>query len=166
MQGLYQREAEELSWCSSCSNSLWQGWSCRLVYCPGGNATDPIWRVLSSSLGISSWTPLKTQDSNPNPNPLTNQLWCRSLLLSNLTSSLTQPLPTLNHLCHSKTDARFMQDGRKAVWSISYVSDRILLHIVLLKCSHVQIAFLKFTVCDNQTLVRCIPIAAVAVHLT
>ena len=24
--------------------------------------------------------------------------------------------------CHSKSDARFMQDGRKAVWSIPYVS--------------------------------------------
>ena len=32
-------------------------------------------------------------------------------------------------------------------------------------CPHVQIAFLKFTSCDNQALVRCIPIAAVAVHL-
>ena len=29
----------------------------------------------------------------------------------------------------------------------------------------VQIAFLKFTSCDNQALVGCIPIAAVAVHL-
>ena len=43
------------------------------MYCPGGNATDPIWRVLASSLGISSWTPLKPQHSNPNP--LANQLW-------------------------------------------------------------------------------------------
>ena len=41
------------------SNSLWQGWSCGLVHCPGGNATDPIWRVLVSSDGISSLTPLK-----------------------------------------------------------------------------------------------------------
>ena len=57
-------------------------------HCPGGNATDPIWRVLASSLGISSWIPLKPQHSNPNPNP----------------------------------DARFMQDGRKAVWSIAYIS--------------------------------------------
>ena len=45
------------------------------MHCPGGNATDPIWRVLASSLGISSWTPLKRQHSNPNPNPLANQLW-------------------------------------------------------------------------------------------
>ena len=28
-----------------------------------------IWRVLASSDGISSWTPLKPQHSNPNPNP-------------------------------------------------------------------------------------------------
>ena len=46
------------------------------MYCPGGNATDLIWRVLASSDGISSWTPLKSQHSNPNPNPLANQLLC------------------------------------------------------------------------------------------
>ena len=110
-----------MSWCPSWSNSLWQGWSCGLVHCPGGNATDPIWRVLVSSQGISSWTPLKPQHSNPNP--LANQLWCiDSLLLPYLSSSLTDSLPSLNLLCHSKTDARFMQDGRKAVWTIPYAS--------------------------------------------
>ena len=41
-QGLDYREAEELSWFPSCSNSLWQGWSCGLVHCPSGNATNPI----------------------------------------------------------------------------------------------------------------------------
>ena len=62
-----------------------------------------------------------------------------------------------------------MQDAPKAVWSIPYVFvaffpslNSILLHIVLLKC---QIAFLKSTSCDNQDLVGCIPIAAVAVLL-
>ena len=73
-------KAEELSWCPSCSNSLWHGWSCGLVYCPGGNDTDPISRVLASSDGISSWTPLKSQHSNPNPNSLANQLWCIDFL--------------------------------------------------------------------------------------
>ena len=65
-----------------------------------------------------------------------------------------------------------MQDALKAVWSIPYVSVAFfpslkhnLLHIILLKCPHVQIAFLQFTSCDNQALVGCIPIAAVAVHL-
>ena len=69
-----------MSWPPFCLNSLWQGWSCGLVHYPGGNATDPIWRVLASSLGISSWTPLKPQHSNPNPNPLANQLWSIDLL--------------------------------------------------------------------------------------
>ena len=45
-----------------------------------------------------------------------------SLLLPRLSSSLTNSLPSLNLLCHSKTDARFMQDGRKTVRSIPYVS--------------------------------------------
>ena len=73
-QGLDYRDGAELSWCPSCSNSLWQGCSCGLVHCPGGNATDPIWRVQASTDGISSWTPLKPQNSNPtpNPNPLAN----------------------------------------------------------------------------------------------
>ena len=48
------------------------------MHCPGGNATDPIWRELASSDGISSWTPLKPQHSNPNT--LTNQLWCIDFL--------------------------------------------------------------------------------------
>ena len=65
-----------------------------------------------------------------------------------------------------------MQNGRKVVWSISYVSvaffqflNRILLHIFLLMCPHVQIEFLKFNSCDNRALVGCIPIAAVDVDL-
>ena len=77
-QGLDYREDEELSWCPSWSNSQWQGWSCRLVHCPGGNATDLIWRVLASSLGISSWTPLKPQHNNPNR--LATQVWCIDFL--------------------------------------------------------------------------------------
>ena len=68
----------KLSWCPSWSNSLWQGWSCGLVHCPGGNVTEPIWRVLASSYGISCWTPLKPQHSNPNR--LANQVWCIDFL--------------------------------------------------------------------------------------
>ena len=55
------------------------------MYCPSGNATDPIWRVLAYSDGISSWTPLKPQHSNPNP--LANQLWCIDFL--------TPPIPLI-----------------------------------------------------------------------
>ena len=45
-----------------------------------------------------------------------------SLLLPHLSSSLTDSLPSLKLLCYSKTDAWFMQDAPKAVWSIPYVS--------------------------------------------
>ena len=84
---------------------------------------NPIWRVLASSDSISFWTLLKPQHSNPNPkpNPFANQLWSIDFL-PHLSSSLTDFLASLNLLCHSETDARFMQDGRKAVWSIPYVS--------------------------------------------
>ena len=96
-QGLDYREAEELSWCPSWSNSMWQGWSCGLVHCSGGNATDPIWRVQASSDGISSWTPLKPQHSNPNPNPkpLANQLWCIDFLTPPTPLILTHRLPAI-----------------------------------------------------------------------
>ena len=57
------------------------------MHCPRGNATDPIWRVLTSFDGISSWTPLKPQHSNPNP--LTNQLW--------FIDFLTPPTPLIPH---------------------------------------------------------------------
>ena len=90
-QGLDYSEGEELSWCPSWSNSLWQGWSCGLVYCPGGNVTDPIWRVLASSDGISSWTPLKPQHSNPNH--LANQLWCIDFLTPPTPLTIPHRLP-------------------------------------------------------------------------
>ena len=44
-----------------------------------------------------------------------------SWLLPHISSSLTDSLPALNLVCHSKTDAQFMQDAPKAVWSISYI---------------------------------------------
>ena len=86
-------EYKELCWCPSWSNSLWQRWSYGLVYCPGGNATDPIWRVLASSLGISCWTPLKPQHSNPNPNPSANQLWCIDFISPPTPLSIRHRLP-------------------------------------------------------------------------
>ena len=35
------------------------------MHCPDGNAADLTWRVLAFSDGISSWTPLKPQNSIP-----------------------------------------------------------------------------------------------------
>ena len=90
-----------------------------------------------------------------------------SLLLPHLSSFPTDSLSSLNLLCHSKTDARFMQDGQKAVWRIPYVSvaffPSLKLNFIAYRSS--KIAFLKLTICDNQALEECIPIAAVAVHL-
>ena len=44
------------------------------------------------------------------------------LLLPHLLSPLGDPLPFLNRLCYSKTDARFMPGCPKAVWRFPYVS--------------------------------------------
>ena len=96
-------------------NSLRHGWSYRIVHCPGGNATPPIWRVLASSDGISFWTPLKPQHNNSSPKPLVSQL-----PYSSQTSH--HPSQTLCFPWISYTTQKLMQDGRKAVWSIPYVS--------------------------------------------
>ena len=63
------------------------------MYCPGGNATEPIWRVLASSLGISSWTSLKPQHSNPSPNPFGIQLCCIDFLTPPTPLIITHRLP-------------------------------------------------------------------------
>ena len=54
---------------------------------------------------------------------LANQLWYIDFLSPPTPLIIPHRLPAfLNLLCHSKTHARFMQDGPKAVWSIPYVS--------------------------------------------
>ena len=124
-QGLDYREAEELSWYPSWSNSLWQGWSCGLVHCSGRNATDSIWRVLASSDKISSWTPLKPQHINPNPipNPLANQLWCIDFLTPPTPLIIAHRLPAfLESLMPLKNWCSINARCSKAVWSIPYVS--------------------------------------------
>ena len=50
-----------------------------------------------------------------------------------------------------------MQDGRKAVWSIPYISEAFFPSLKTEFLS-VQFAFLKFTSFDNQDLVGYIPI--------
>ena len=144
------------------------------MYCPGGNATDPIKGVLASSDGISSWTPLKPQHSNPNPNPnhLAYQHWCIDFLTSLTPLTIPQRLPdflkSLMPLKNLMLDScKMLQKQYEAFYTFLLhfckVLKIILLHFVLLKCSYVENAFLKFTSCDNQALVGCIPIAAVAV---
>ena len=63
-----------------------------------------------------------------------------------------------------------MQDTPKAVWSIPYVSvaaffPSLKQNFIAYRSSKVSDCILKFTSCDNQALVGCIPIAAVAVQL-
>ena len=85
------------------------------MHCPGGNTTEPIWRVLASLAELPKNLNIVTQ---------TLSLWLiscgvlTSLLLPHLLSSHIDSLSSLNLLCHSKTDARFMQDGRKPVCGI------------------------------------------------
>ena len=55
--------------------------------------------------------------------PINSGVLTSSLLLPHFSSFLTDSLASLNLLCYSKTDAWFMQDGRKAVRSIPYVSE-------------------------------------------
>ena len=143
------------------------------MHCPGGNATDPIWRVLASSQGISSWTPLKPQHSNPKPNPLANQLWSTDFLTLHTPLIIPHRLPAfleslmpLKNWCsiHARRSKSSLKHSIRFCGIFSKFKT-ILLHIVLLKCPYVQIEFLKFISCDNQALVGGIPIAAVAVHL-
>ena len=74
--------------------------------------------MVASSDRISSWTPLKPQHSNPNPNPLANQLWCidfltppTPLIIPHRLSAFLESLMPLKNSC-----------SIHAIWSILYVS--------------------------------------------
>ena len=129
-----------------------------------------------SSQGISSWTPLKHQHSNPNPNlnPLANQLWCIDfltpptlLIIPYRLPALLESLMPLKNWCsiHATWSKSSLKHSKRFCGIFSKFKTEILLHIVLLKGPHIQSSFLKFTSCDNQALVGCIPIVTVAVSL-
>ena len=94
------------------------------IHIPGGNATDPIWRVLASSQWISSWTSLKPQHSYPNPNAFGQSILVYWLPYSSHTSHHPAQTPCLPWISYATQ--KLMLDsckmGRKAVWSIPYVS--------------------------------------------
>ena len=143
------------------------------MHCSGGNATNPIWRVMASSNGISSWTPLKPEHSmtNPNPNPLANQHWCIDFL--------TRPTPLI--IPHRfPAFLEFLMPHKNwcsihASWLKSSVKHSIRLYGIFTKFKTYfycisffltsRLHFLKFTSCDNQALVGCIPIPGVVSHL-
>ena len=93
------------------------------MHWPGGNTSEPIWRVLASFDGISSWTPLKPQHSNLNPNPLAYQLCCYDfltpptpLIIPHRLSAFLESLMPLKNWC--SIHARWSKSSLKN--SISY----------------------------------------------
>ena len=74
--------------------------------------------MLASSDGISCWTPLKPQHSNPNPNPLANQLWCIDfltpdtlLIIPHRLPAFLEPLMPLKNWC--SIHARWLNNSLK-----------------------------------------------------
>ena len=141
------------------------------MHCLGGNATDPIWRVLASSDRISSWTPLKPQHSIPcwlsfqgEPSACRSCQCCQEKGSSKVCGWICSVWPSW-----------VWKSQHASTWSLGH-SSRASFHrmaffpslkqnFIAYRSSKVQIAFLQFTSCDNQALVGCIPIAAVAVDL-
>ena len=117
------REDDKLSWCPS--------WS---IVCDKDGVVD--WCIVLMEMPLTQFEeccPLPTESlpelhQNLQIQTLTLTFWpinyglLTSLLLPDLSSSLTDSLPSPNLLCHFKTDVQFMQDGSKSVWSIPYVS--------------------------------------------
>ena len=144
------------------------------MHYPIENATHPIWRVLASSGGISSWTPLKPQQSIPGwlsvqwePSACRACQCCQrkgssivcgwfcSIWPSWVWGASMLPLRTLS----------------LGLWVIAVDPDFIAWHFFQVKnfiayrSSKVQNIFLKFTSSDDRALVGCIPIPAVGVPL-
>ena len=114
------------------------------MHCPAGNATDPIW--------ISSWTPLTL--SNPNPNPLANQLLCigfltppTPLIIPHRLRAFLESLMPLKNWCSIYARCSKSSLKHSIHFCGIFSKNRILLHIVL---PHVQIVFLKFTSCGQS----------------
>ena len=112
--------------------------------------------MLASSGQISFWTPLIPHHSNPQPNPLANQLWCidfltppTPLIIPHRLRAFLESLMPLKNCCSvharcSKSSLKYSVRG--ILWHFFQVWNRILLHIVL---PHVQIGFWKSTSYDN-----------------
>ena len=131
------------------------------MHCPSGNATDPIWRVLASSLGISSWTPLKHQHNIPcwlfvQWEPSACRLCqCRQKKgSSNVCGWICSARPSW--VCESQ----HASTGNYVSWSLGH-SSRSSFHrmaffpslkqnFIAYPSSKVKIAFSKFTSCDTS----------------
>ena len=146
------------------------------MHCPAGNATNPIWRVLVSSDGISSWTPLKPQHSIPcwlsvqwEPSACRSCKCCQKKGSSKVCGWICSDWPSW------VWESQHASTGNSVSWSLSHRSrssfhrmaffPSLKQNFIAYRSYKVQIAFLKFTSCDNQALVGYIPIAAVAADL-
>ena len=146
------------------------------MYCPGRNATDLIWRVLVSSNGISSWTPLKPQHSII---CWLSVQWEPSACRSSQCYQKKGSSKVCRWICSVWPswvwESQHASTGNSVSWSLGHSSrssfhrmaffPRLKHNFIAYRSSKVQIAYLKFTSCDNQALVGCIPIPAIAVHL-
>ena len=141
------------------------------MHCLAGSATDPIWRVLASSQGISSWTPLKPQHSNPkpNPNPLANQFFLTpptSLIIPHRLPAFLKSLMPLKNSC--SIHARWSKSSLKLSIRFCGIFSKFKTEFYCISFfENVLTSRLHFwnSQADNQALVGCIPIPAVAVHL-
>ena len=144
------------------------------MYCPAGNSTDPIWRVLVSSDGISSWTPLKPQHIPSwlsvkwEPRAYRSCKCCQKKGSSKVCGWICSVWPSWDR------ESQHASTGNPVSWSLGHSSrssfhrmaffSKLKQNFITFRSSKVQIVFLKFTSCDNEALVGYIPIAAVAVH--
>ena len=141
------------------------------MHCPGGNATDPISRVLASSDGISTWTPLKPQHIIPcwlsvqwEPSAWRSCQCCPKKGSSKVYGWICSVWEKLHASTGKSVSSSLGHCSRSSFHRMTFLSS-LKQNFIAYRSSKVQIAFLKFTSCDNQTLVGCIPIAAVAVYL-
>ena len=104
---------------------------------------------------------------------LAKQLWCSDfltppspLIIPHRLPAFLESLMPLKNWCsiHTRWSKSSLKHSIRFCGIFSKFKTEFFMHIVLLKCPHVQIGFLKITSFDNQALVGCIPIAAVAVH--
>ena len=143
------------------------------MYCPGGNATDPIWRLLASSDGISSWTPLKPQQSNPNPNPMADQVWCidfltppTPLIIPHRLCAFLESLMPLKNWCsiHARCSKSSLKHSIRFCGIFSKFKTQFYC-ISFFKVSSRPDCIFEILQQWQSGLVRCISIAAAAVHV-
>ena len=87
------------------------------------------WRTQSALLFTHSWRENNWIHTFPKGiilvpcemQSVSSRIWTRVAVSNSCDDNYYTTGTSLNLLCHSKTHARFMQDGRKAVWSIPYV---------------------------------------------